>query len=63
MINNIPMPVISDKFTIEDIHKIREWNYERFKNADFKEYTDEINREAAKVQNDIDKLRKKAINS
>jgi hypothetical protein len=25
--NNIPMPKISPDFTIEDIHKIREWNY------------------------------------
>jgi len=31
MVNDIPMPVISPNFTIEDIHKIREWNYERRK--------------------------------
>ncbi|MCL2615611.1 MAG: hypothetical protein FWD30_02305 [Dehalococcoidia bacterium] len=29
--NNIPMPEISPSFTIADIHKIREWNYERRK--------------------------------
>lgn len=29
--NDIPMPEISPAFTIEDIHKIREWNYERRK--------------------------------
>ena len=28
---DIPMPEISPNFTIEDIHKIREWNYERQK--------------------------------
>jgi hypothetical protein len=33
MIHNIPEPEISPNFTIEDIHKIREWNYERLKDA------------------------------
>ena len=33
MIYNIPQPEISPAFTIEDIHKIREWNYERMKDA------------------------------
>jgi hypothetical protein len=29
--SDIPEPEISPNFTIEDIHKIREWNYERRK--------------------------------
>ena len=33
MIKNIPEPKISRDFTIDDIHKIREWNYERMKDA------------------------------
>jgi len=33
MIHNIPEPTLSPNFTIEDIHKIREWNYERLKDA------------------------------
>jgi hypothetical protein len=33
MIHDIPKPDISANFTIEDIHKIREWNYERLKDA------------------------------
>ena len=33
MIHDIPKPAISPAFTIEDIHKIREWNYERLKDA------------------------------
>ena len=33
MIHDIPMPDISPAFTIEDIHKIREWDYERLKDA------------------------------
>jgi glutamyl-tRNA reductase len=38
MIHNIPKPEISPNFTVEDIHKIREWNYERTKDATFEEY-------------------------
>ena len=33
MIHDIPKPDISPAFTVEDIHKIREWNYERLKDA------------------------------
>ena len=33
MIHDIPKPDISPAFTIEDIHKIREWHYERLKDA------------------------------
>jgi hypothetical protein len=33
MIHNIPAPEISLNFTIDDIHKIREWDYERLKDA------------------------------
>lgn len=39
MIHDIPMPVISPDFTIEDIHKIREWNYARLKDATVEEQT------------------------
>ena len=35
--NNIPMPEISLAFKIEDIHKIREWNYEMTKNMTWEE--------------------------
>jgi len=37
MIYNIPKPEISSNFTVEDIHKIREQNYERTKDAMFEE--------------------------
>jgi hypothetical protein len=37
MIRDIPKPEISDKFTIDDIHKIREWNAERFADATVEE--------------------------
>ena len=38
MINyDIPMPELSPNFTVDDIHKIREWNYERMKDATVEE--------------------------
>jgi len=46
MIHNIPKPQISSDFTIDDIHKIREWNYERLKDATTKEWIEEIRRQA-----------------
>ena len=49
MIHDIPKPEISPAFTIKDIHLIREWEYERLKDAtpeecrtDIEERTDEI---------------------
>jgi len=30
--NNLPMPKIDSDFRIEDIHRIREWHYQRRKN-------------------------------
>jgi hypothetical protein len=37
MIKNIPKPVLSPNFTIDDIHKIREWHYEQLKDASIEE--------------------------
>jgi hypothetical protein len=34
---DIPRPVLSPNFTIEDIHKIREWHYEQLKDATIEE--------------------------
>jgi hypothetical protein len=42
MINNIPKPDISPNFTIDDIHKIREWLYERRKDATWEEQLADI---------------------
>ncbi|GBR74660.1 hypothetical protein NO1_1798 [Candidatus Termititenax aidoneus] len=53
MINNIPQPEISAAFTIEDIHKIREWNYERRKNMTAAEWLAD---EAAGAQRMLDKI-------
>ena len=38
IIRDIPKPEISPAFTIEDTHKIREWDYERLKYATPEEY-------------------------
>ncbi len=37
MIHNITKPKLSPNFTIDDIHKIREWNYERLKDSTIEE--------------------------
>ena len=37
---DIPEPALSSDFTIDDIHKIRYWNYERFKDATSQERID-----------------------
>jgi len=50
MTRDIPKPEISPAFTIEDIHKIREWNYERQKGMTTKEICDDINSRAAKFE-------------
>ncbi|MDR2480806.1 MAG: hypothetical protein LBD07_00740 [Spirochaetaceae bacterium] len=46
MIHNIPSPTVSPAFTIEDIHAIREWQYERLKDASITEWLEEIRRQA-----------------
>jgi len=33
MIYDIPKPRLSFEFTIDDIHKFSEWNYERLKDS------------------------------
>jgi len=48
--NDVPKPEISPAFTIEDIHKIREWNYERRKGMTPKEISEDTNRRAANFE-------------
>jgi hypothetical protein len=57
MIHDIPKPIISPQFTIEDIHKIREWNYERLKDATVTERLEEIRRQAEHGIRTIEKLK------
>jgi hypothetical protein len=59
MIHDIPKPELSPNFTLDDIHKIREWNYERMKDATRAEYIDDMNRRAEPVIREIEALRAK----
>jgi len=58
MIHDIPKPEISPNFTIDDIHKIREWNYERLKDATVEERIADTNGRAAPVIAEIKAARK-----
>ncbi len=46
-------PDISEKFTIEDIHKIREYNAERRKKMTLKERLEDIQKNADALEKDI----------
>lgn len=55
-------PVIKENsFSVEDIHKIREYHYEQTKNLSSDEFIKEINERAKKVRNDIKKAKKKKV--
>lgn len=54
-------PNISDKFTIEDIHIIREYNAERRKKLSLDERLADIKRSANECEKDIDKYRKTRV--
>ena len=55
--------VISDNFTIEDIHKIREFSYERRKNMTFAERNADIEKGARKGLERIEQMRReKSLN-
>ena len=54
MIHDIPKPKISPAFTIEDIHKIREWDYERLKDATPEERRADTERRAAEFRKRLD---------
>ena len=59
MINNIPKPEISPNFTIEDIHKIREWKYERRKNMTTAEWLADEAAGAQRMLDEIARVREK----
>jgi hypothetical protein len=46
LIHSVPKPGISPNFTIDDIHKIREWNYARTKDATPEEYREDVRHRA-----------------
>jgi hypothetical protein len=63
MIHDIPKPAISPAFTVEDIHKIREWDYERLKDATPEERSADTERRAARVRREIEEIRRKKLNA
>ena len=58
MIYDIPKPAISPNFTIEDIHAIRMNNYERRKNMTNDELRADIDNNAKKALEEIERRRK-----
>lgn len=50
-------PVLSPNFTIEDIHKLREYNYEMTKNMTDQEKMDYYNKAGRAFQREIDESR------
>jgi len=58
MIHNIPKPEISPAFTIDDIHKIREWHYERLKDATYEERRVDTERRAERTRHAIEEIRR-----
>jgi len=56
MIHEIPKPIISPDFTIDDIHKIREWNYERRKDATAEELLADIRKGAERTRQRMEEL-------
>ena len=58
MIRDIPKPNISPAFTIDDIHKIREWDYERLRDATPEERRADTERRAERTRRAIAELRR-----
>lgn len=54
---NMEKPILSPDFTIEDIHKLREYNYELTKNMTDKERMDYYNNRGREVQRKLEQLK------
>ena len=54
-------PIINDSFSVDEIHKIREYHYEKTKNMSNKEVVDEINREANEFKKKLKARNKRKI--
>ena len=50
-------PVLSPDFTIEDIHKLREYNYEVIKHMTDEERMDYYNKRGREVQKKLEKMK------
>ena len=54
-------PVLSPDFTIEDIHKLREYNYEMTKNMTTEERRNYYNERGRAFQREIEEVRLKEV--
>ncbi len=54
---NMEKPVLSPNFTIEDIHKLREYNYEMTKHITDEERMDYYNKAGRAVQRKLEKMK------
>ena len=54
MIHKIPKPELSPNFTVEDIRKVRTYNYEVLKDATPEERRNYYRERAAKVQRELE---------
>jgi len=54
---NMEKPVLSPNFTIEDIHKLREYNYEVTKHITDEERMDYYNKAGRAVQRKLEKMK------
>jgi len=61
MIHNVPKPEISPAFTIGDIHKLREWNYKRLKDATPEERHADTEERADSIRRAIEERRRAKI--
>jgi len=61
MIRDIPKPDISPAFTVADIHRIREWDYERLKDATPEERRADTECRAERTRRAIEGLRRSGV--
>jgi plasmid stabilization system protein ParE len=50
-------PTVSKNFTIDDIHKIREWHYEQRKEIGMEEYSKKLSKKVKSILADFPKAK------
>lgn len=54
-------PIIKDSFSVDDIHKIREYHYETTKNLSKEERLEEIRKKAENVKRELRQMKIKKV--
>ena len=54
-------PVIRDSFSVDDIHRVREYHYETTKNLSKEERLEEIRKKAENVKSKLREMRNKGV--